>query len=93
MYKVKMTPAEKVHHVEMYKRGEGNSIALAKAAGVNPASFQQWVRNYEVYGAEAFTKGYHHYSRDLKESAVRDYLAEEGAPSRLKAEKLHSKNE
>ena len=63
----------------MYKNGEGSSIALAKAAGVALASFQQWVRNYEVYGAKAFTKGYQHYSRDLKESAVRDYLAGEGS--------------
>jgi transposase len=79
MYKVKMTPAGKVHYVEMYKRGEDSSRALAKAAGVTLASFQQWVKNYEVYGAKAFTKGYQHYSRDLKESAVRDYLTGKGS--------------
>jgi transposase len=79
MYKVKMTPEEKMHYVEMYKHGEGSSIALATAAGVALASFQQWVRNYDVYGAKSFTKRYQHYSRDLKESLVRVYLAGEGS--------------
>ena len=79
MRRKKIAPETKVRYVEMYKRGEGSGMALARTAGVALASFQQWVRNYEVYGPKAYTKGYQHYSKDLKESAVRDYLAGKGS--------------
>ena len=79
MSRLKVLPEKKVHYVEMYKRGRGSEMTLAKAAGVSLASFQQWLRNYEVYGAEAFTKGYQHYTLELKTNAVRDYLNGEGS--------------
>ena len=79
MSRLKVPPEKKVHYVEMYKRGRGSEMTLAKAAGVSLASFQQWLRNYEVYGAEAFTQGYQHYTLELKTNAVRDYLNGEGS--------------
>ena len=50
MHRKKIAPETRVRYVEMYKRGEGSGMALARTAGVALASFQQWVRNYEVYG-------------------------------------------
>ena len=79
MSRLKVPPEKKVHYVEMYKRGRGSEMTLAKAAGVSLASFQQWLRNNEINGAEAFTKGYQHYTLELKTNAVRDYLNGEGS--------------
>ena len=43
---------------------------------VSLASVQQWIRNYESMGADAFTfKVNKKYSKELKEQAVLDYLA------------------
>ncbi len=43
---------------------------------VSLASVQQWIRNYESIGANAFTlKGNKKYSKELKPQAVLDYLA------------------
>ena len=47
---------------------------------VSLASVQQWIRNYEFMGANAFTlKGNKKYSEELKQQAVLDYLAGYGS--------------
>ena len=47
---------------------------------VSLASVQQWIRNYESMGANAFTlKGNKKYSKELKQQAVLDYLAGYGS--------------
>lgn len=79
MSRAKVTPAAKVHYVDMYRRGEKSGMALARIAGVAQASFQQWVRNYDVYGPEAFTMVYQHYPDELKVRAVQDYLSGKGS--------------
>ena len=47
---------------------------------VSIASVQQWIRNYESMGADAFTfKNNKKYSKELKQQAVSDYLAGRGS--------------
>ena len=47
---------------------------------VSLASVQQWIRNYESMGVNAFTlKGNKKYSKELKQQAVLDYLAGHGS--------------
>ncbi|MCI8964593.1 MAG: hypothetical protein HFG37_12965 [Eubacterium sp.] len=47
---------------------------------VSIASVQQWIRNYESMGADAFTlKGNKKYSKELKQQAVLEYLAGRGS--------------
>jgi transposase-like protein len=47
---------------------------------VGLSSVQQWIRNYESMGADAFTlKGNKKYSKELKQQAVSDYLAGRGS--------------
>ncbi len=49
---------------------------IADMFDVSLASVQQWIRNYESMGANAFTlKGNKKYSKELKQQAVLDYLA------------------
>lgn len=47
---------------------------------VSLASIQQWIRNYESMGIDAFTlKGRKKYSKELKQQVVSDYLAGHGS--------------
>ena len=45
MYKKRLSPEEKIHFIEKYKRGEGSYASIAADAGVDRRSFRQWVRN------------------------------------------------
>ncbi|SDP18367.1 transposase, partial [Selenomonas ruminantium] len=48
MYKKRLSPEEKIHFIEKYKRGEGSYASIAADAGVDSRSFRQWVRNYDA---------------------------------------------
>ena len=61
----------------MEKKANGE---LPDMFDVSLASVQQWIRNYESMGANAFTlKGNKKYSKELKQQAVLDYLAGYGS--------------
>ena len=56
------------------------SMRAGRTAQVLRPSVQQWIRNYESMGANAFTlKGNKKYSKELKQQAVLDYLAGYGS--------------
>ena len=53
---------------------------IARRVGVAPNSVRRWIANYESMGQAAFIRnGNKHYSKELKEQAVKDYLSGKGS--------------
>ena len=72
---------EKIEAVEKYKRGEGSQDNIAREYGVDPASFRQWITNYEAMGPSrlAAQQTNNRYSVELKTAAIEAYLRGEGS--------------
>ncbi len=80
MSKRKVSVEDKIYAVNLYLDGKESQRRIASMFNVSMASVQQWIRNYESMGADAFTlKGYKKYSKELKQQAVSDYLAGRGS--------------
>ena len=80
MSKRKVSVADKIYAVNLYLDGKESQRRIADMFDVSLASVQQWIRNYESMGANAFTlKGNKKYSKELKQQAVLDYLAGYGS--------------
>ena len=80
MSKRKVSVEDKIYAVNLYLDGKESQCRIASMFDVSLASFQQWIRNYESMGIEAFTlKGNKKYSKELKQQAVSDYLAGRGS--------------
>lgn len=80
MSKRKVSVEDKIYAVNLYLDGKESQNRIASMFGVNLASVQQWIRNYESMGTDAFTlKGNKKYSKELKQQAVLDYLAGKGS--------------
>lgn len=80
MYKRKISVEDKIYAVNLYLDGKESQHRIASMFNVSIASVQQWIRNYESMGADAFTlKGNKRYSKELKQQAVLDYLAGRGS--------------
>lgn len=76
MSKRKISAEDKIYAVNLYLDGKESQHQIASMFNVSLASVQQWIRNYESMGADAFTiKGNKRYSKELKLQAVLDYLA------------------
>ena len=76
MSKRKVSVEDKTYAVNLYLDGKESQRQIADMFDVSLASVQQWIRNYESMGANAFTlKGNKKYSKELKQQAVLDYLA------------------
>lgn len=72
---------KKLEAVEKYKRGEGSQDSLAREYGVNKASLQQWIANYEAMGTSGLAAIHvnNKYSREQKTEAVEAYLQGKGS--------------
>ncbi len=80
MSKTKVSVEDKIYAVNLYLDGKESQNRIATMFGVSLASVQQWIRNYESMGADAFTlKGNKKYSKELKRQAVLDYLSGKGS--------------
>ena len=80
MSKRKVSVEDKIYAVNLYLDGKESQRRIAHMFDVSLASVQQWIRNYEFMGANAFTlKGNKKYSEELKQQAVLDYLAGYGS--------------
>lgn len=80
MSKEKVSVENKIYAVNMYLDGIASQRRIAAMFDVSLAAVQQWIRNYESMGADAFTlKGHKKYSKELKLQAVFDYLAGHGS--------------
>ena len=67
MSKRKVSVADKIYAVNLYLDGKESQRRIADMFDVSLASVQQWIRNYESMGANAFTlKGNKKYSKELK---------------------------
>ena len=76
MGKRKIEPEVKVEAVQEFLDGKSSQSVIADRLGISLASFQMWVKNYKSMGADAFShNGNKHYSKELKEQAVQDYLS------------------
>lgn len=71
----KRSAEEIIQSLERYMRGESTRVTERKRLGVSKTTYQSWLKRYETFGSEGFqhTKN-QHYSSELKQSAVRDYL-------------------
>ena len=80
MSKRKVSVEDKIYAVNLYLDGKESQHRIAAMFDVSLSSVQQWIRNYESMGADAFTsKGNKKYSKELKQQAVSDYLAGRGS--------------
>ena len=66
--------------VKDYLTGNSSKKAIADRLGVDHSSVNQWIANYQSMGESAFLgNGNRHYSKELKEQAVKDYLSGKGS--------------
>ena len=80
MSRINISAEDKIVAVNLYLDRKGSQKQIATAYGISQASFQQWVRNYESMGTDAFTlKKNKKYSKKLKLQAIHDYLAGRGS--------------
>ena len=76
----KTVPEIMVNAVNNYLMGKDSPETIARRLGVDPSSVRQWIANYESMGQAAFIhNGNKHYSKELKEQAVKDYLFGKGS--------------
>ena len=82
--KQKLSPEEKVKLIRRYLKGKISKQKAAEKAGVNWDTMNQWIRNYEGDGAEAFLPHKNRvYSPELKQRAVKEYLSGQGSQSEI----------
>ena len=80
MSKRKISAEDKIYAVNLYLDGKESQHQIASMFDVSLASVQQWIRNYESMGTDAFAlKGRKKYSKELKQQAVLDYLTGHGS--------------
>ena len=72
MSKRKVSVADKIYAINLYLDGKESQRRIADMFDVSLASVQQWIRNYESMGANAFTlKGNKKYSKELKQQQAK----------------------
>ena len=72
MSKRKVSVEDKIYAVNLYLDGKESQRRIADMFDVSFASVQQWIRNYESMGANAFTlKGNKKYSKELKQQQAK----------------------
>ncbi|GEM_PF-477115 len=80
MSKKTISAKDKISAVMLYFEGNVSQHQLAERLEVSLATVQQWIRNYESMGEDAFLmKHYKRYSKELKLQAVQEYLAGYGS--------------
>jgi transposase-like protein len=72
---------EKLKHVLRCIEGRDSINHIANMIGINSESLRQWISNYQSLGIDGLrtTSDNSHYSKVLKEMAVKDYLAGVGS--------------
>ncbi len=80
MSRNRINPEDKVLAVQKYLEGKLSQGEIASQFQVSKTSVQQWIFNYQSMGSGIFFQRNHKpYSKELKESAVLDYLAGKGS--------------
>lgn len=82
--KQKLGLEEKVEIIQDYLEGTISKSEAARRGGVTRDTIEQWARNYEADGADAFLLHKNRvYTPELKRQAVEDYLSGVGSQSEI----------
>ena len=78
-FKHKFSYEEKVKIVSEYIDGTYGFLEICRHYNINQGSLKDWKRLYDTFGWRGLKTGSKgsHYSKETKESAVRDYLSQE----------------
>jgi transposase len=78
-HKAKILGSEKIATIEKYLRGEDSLNHLAALLDVSFSSIKQWLQTYRSLGSKGLLSTSQNtvYSAELKQAAVKDYLASE----------------
>lgn len=81
MSRSKHSPEERIRIAELCNSGKLGRSEAAQQVGVDESTIRQWVQQYSVEGIAAFLpkEQNNHYSPEIKEAAVKAYLAGEGS--------------
>ena len=81
MSKSKNNAEERVRVVEACISGRLGQSEAARQAGVDKSTIREWIRQYSIEGVSAFLPKEHnnHYSPELKEAAIKEYLSGGGS--------------
>jgi transposase-like protein len=79
--KFRISYKERLDAVEKYLRSECSVNNLSKQLNVGKTTIKQWIARYQAIGPEGLKEAQNNtvYSSDLKEAAVKDYLAGSGS--------------
>ena len=96
MYKrTYISPEEKDQAVEEYLGGTESLNRTAKKWKVHRSTFQKWLLNYEIFGAEGLypRAGNQYYSESLKRQAVELYLSGQASEEVCKKYRIRSRTQ
>ena len=76
----KFTPEDKLQAVIRHIKTGESYASIAHTIGAEKSSVREWCRNYEAFGAQAFSRRNNaHYSQQFKEECVKFYLDGKGS--------------
>ena len=76
MYRNKYSPEEKISIAKKVIEGKHSINSLAASYSLDYTTLENWVRNYQSIGSDAFyTKGWTNRTSEEKEAAVLDYIS------------------
>jgi transposase len=77
----KFSPEEKIQAVRQYLDGNEGGKTIAKSIGVHLSMLHQWIKQYELFGDDAFEKRYTTYPAQFKLDVL-NYMNEHGTSIR-----------
>lgn len=85
MFKIKVSPEEKIKSVESYLHGKININEIAAKYSISKQSVSAWIRKYQTFGAEGLLgrSEVREYTKETKSAAVEDYLGGKGSQSEI----------
>ena len=95
MFKIKVSPEEKIKSVESYLQGKISINEIAAKYSISKQSVSAWIRKYQTFGEEGLLERseFQEYTKETKSAAVEDYLRGIGSQSEIcKRYKIHSRN-
>lgn len=77
----KYSPQDKIQAVKKYLHGNDGGKTIAKSIMVHPSMLHQWIKQYEIFGDDAFEKRYTSYPAQYKLDVLH-YMNEQGVQPR-----------
>jgi transposase-like protein len=77
----KFSSEEKIQAVRQYLNGNEGGKTIAKSIGVHPSILHQWIKQYELFGEDAFEKRHTSYPLQFKLDVL-NYMNEQGTSIR-----------